>query len=47
MAESCPCSLSLVLFVLAAASSLLWYVFWVTLEPVAGNVRDKVNWLVR
>lgn len=43
----CGCHVgSRVLFVVALVTSLLWYLFWVVMEPVEPDIRGLINWCV-
>ena len=44
---SCGChSRVRVLFAVALVTSLLWYLFWVVMEPVESDIRGLINWCV-
>ena len=44
----CGCHVeSRVLFAVALVTSLLWYLFWVVMEPVELDIRGMINWCVR
>ena len=35
-----------VVFAVALVTSLLWYLFWVVMEPVELDIRGLINWCV-